>query len=101
MGPVRLPCSRGFTGNVSAVTWTSSIPVCCIARALCFDEKQFDGDENAIVDFKYSSSPKITWWFDHHESAFLSPADATHFEQDKSDRKFDDPNFKSAPALLP
>src|SRR5437879_8569397 len=29
-----------------------------------FDESHFDGDENAIVDFKYSSSPKITWWFD-------------------------------------
>jgi len=29
------------------------------ARAL-FDERQFDGDENAIVDFKYSSSPQIT-----------------------------------------
>ncbi|MGB9083152.1 MAG: phosphoesterase, partial [Terriglobales bacterium] len=53
-----------------------------------FDEKQFDGDENAIVDFKYSSSPKITWWFDHHESAFLSPADAAHFEQDQSNQKF-------------
>jgi hypothetical protein len=39
-----------------------------------FNEQDFDGDENAIVDFKYSSSPKITWWFDHHESAFLSPA---------------------------
>ncbi len=65
-----------------------------------FDEKQFDGDENAIVDFKYSSSPKITWWFDHHESAFLSPADATHFEQDKSDRKFYDPNFKSCTSFI-
>ena len=52
-----------------------------------FDEKQFDGEENAIVDFKYSSSPRITWWFDHHESAFLSPSDAEHFEQDQSNRK--------------
>jgi hypothetical protein len=60
-----------------------------------FDEKQFDGEENAIVDFKYSSSPKITWWFDHHESAFLSPEDAAHFEQDQSNRKFYDPAFKS------
>jgi hypothetical protein len=25
-----------------------------------FNESDFDGDENAIVDFKYSSSPKIT-----------------------------------------
>ena len=65
-----------------------------------FDESQFDGDENAIVDFKYSSSPKITWWFDHHESAFLSPADASHFEQDQSDRKFYDPVFKSCTSFI-
>jgi hypothetical protein len=65
-----------------------------------FDEKQFDGDENAIVDFKYSSSPKITWWFDHHESAFLSPADATHFAQDQSNRKFYDPAFKSCTSFI-
>lgn len=65
-----------------------------------FDEKQFDGDENAIVDFKYSSSPKITWWFDHHESAFLSPADAAHFEHDESNRKFYDPAFKSCTSFI-
>jgi len=65
-----------------------------------FDEKQFDGDENAIVDFKYSSSPNITWWFDHHESAFLSPADAAHFEQDQSNRKFYDPDFKSCTSFI-
>jgi hypothetical protein len=65
-----------------------------------FNEKDFDGDENAIVDFKYSSSPKITWWFDHHESAFLSPADAAHFEQDQSNRKFYDPAFKSCTSFI-
>ena len=36
-----------------------------------FDENEFTGDENAIVDFKYSASPRITWWFAHHLSAFL------------------------------
>jgi hypothetical protein len=65
-----------------------------------FDENKFDGDENAIVDFKYSSSPKITWWFDHHQSAFLSPADAEHFEQDVSNRKFYDPDFKSCTGFI-
>ena len=65
-----------------------------------FNEADFDGDENAIVDFKYSSSPKITWWFDHHESAFLSPADAAHFEQDQSNRKFYDPSFKSCTSFI-
>ena len=65
-----------------------------------FNENDFDGDENAIVDFKYSSSPKITWWFDHHESAFLTPEDAEHFEQDQSNRKFYDPDFKSCTSFL-
>jgi hypothetical protein len=65
-----------------------------------FNEADFDGDENAIVDFKYSSSPKITWWFDHHESAFLSAEDAAHFEQDQSSRKFYDPAFRSCTSFI-
>ena len=65
-----------------------------------FNEADFNGDENAIVDFKYSSSPKITWWFDHHESAFLSAEDAAHFEQDQSNRKFYDPGFKSCTGFI-
>jgi hypothetical protein len=65
-----------------------------------FDEAQFTADENAIVDFKYSSSPKITWWFDHHLSAFLSPADAEHFRADKSGKKFFDPEYKSCTKFL-
>lgn len=65
-----------------------------------FEDVKFDGDENAIVDFKYSSSPRLTWWFDHHESAFLSPEDATHFEQSQSNRKFYDPDFKSCTSFI-
>ncbi len=65
-----------------------------------FDEAQFDGDENAIVDFKYSASPKITWWFDHHQSAFLTPQDAEHFEQQQSTKKFYDPDFRSCTKFL-
>ena len=65
-----------------------------------FDESQFDGDENAIVDFKYCTSPRITWWFDHHQSAFLTPEDATHFEQQQSSRKFYDPDFKSCTKFI-
>ena len=65
-----------------------------------FNEEDFTGDENVIVDFKYSSSKKITWWFDHHESAFLTPDDASHFERDISNRKFYDPSFKSCTRFL-
>jgi len=65
-----------------------------------FEEGMFDGDENGIVDFKYSSSPRVTWWFDHHQSAFLTPADAEHFRRDRSGQKFYDPEFKSCTKLL-
>jgi hypothetical protein len=60
-----------------------------------FEDSLFDGDENAIVDFKYSPNPKLTWWFDHHQSAFLSPEDAEHFRQDLSGKKLYDPSFRS------
>lgn len=60
-----------------------------------FNEALLDGDENAIVDFKYSSSDRLTWWFDHHESAFLTPKDEAHFRADTSNRKFLDPTRKS------
>jgi hypothetical protein len=64
------------------------------------DESIFDGDENAIVDFKYSPSPRVTWWFDHHQSAFLTPADAEHFRNDNKSHKFYDPAYKSCTKLL-
>jgi hypothetical protein len=70
-----------------------------------FDESEFTGDENAIVDFKYSASPRITWWFDHHQSAFLSPQDQQHFLACKQDpacggRKFFDPLYTSCTGFL-
>jgi hypothetical protein len=65
-----------------------------------FEDGMFDGDENAIVDFKYSSSPKLTWWFDHHQSAFLKPEDAQHFREDHSGKKFYDPTYKSCTKFL-
>jgi len=65
-----------------------------------FEENVFDGDENAIVDFKYSNSPRVTWWFDHHQSAFLTPADAAHFRADTSGHKFYDPDYKSCTKLV-
>jgi hypothetical protein len=65
-----------------------------------FEEGLFDGDENVIVDFKYSSSPRVTWWFDHHQSAFLTPADAEHFRNDHHGHKFYDPDYKSCTKLI-
>ena len=74
-----------------------------------FDESEFldtgNGNENAIVDLKYSASPKVTWWFDHHQSAFLSPEDERNFRAGQTDgsqrmRKFFNPNYISCTSWI-
>jgi hypothetical protein len=74
-----------------------------------FDESEFldtgNGNENAIVDFKYSASPKVTWWFDHHQSAFLSLEDEKNFRAGQADgsqrmRKFFNPNYISCTSWI-
>jgi len=101
-----------FDGVASAATFTrfyrERINVgaeVCFAGLLhrpgnLFDQEMFDGDENAIVDFKYSPSEKLTWWFDHHQSAFLTPEDEAHFHADKTGRKFLDPSRKSCTEFI-
>lgn len=65
-----------------------------------FEDHLFDGDENAIVDFKYAPHPRLTWWFDHHQSAFLAPEDEEHFRRDTSGKKMYDPNFPSCTRFI-
>lgn len=65
-----------------------------------FDADLFDADENVIVDFKYSSSDRLTWWFDHHQSAFLTEADAEHFRHDHSGKKFYGPDYRSCTKFI-
>lgn len=70
-----------------------------------FDESEFSDEENAIVDFKYSASPKVTWWFDHHQSAFLTDEDRDHFLAGQKDpvlskRKFFDPKHTSCTSFI-
>jgi hypothetical protein len=98
---------RCFDGLGSAAVFTSFYHQCVnpqgefryhglVHRAgQLFDEGLFDGQENVIVDFKYSASDRLTWWFDHHQSAFLSKADEAHFRQDHSGKKFYDPDYRS------
>jgi hypothetical protein len=65
-----------------------------------FDREQLDGDENAIVDFKYSADDRLTWWFDHHQSAFLSESDEQHFLADSSGKKFLDTKSASCAEFI-
>lgn len=70
-----------------------------------FDAGDFIDGENAIVDFKYAASKKVTWWFDHHLSAFLTPEDQADYERGQADgsetmRKFYDAGYTSCTGLI-
>jgi hypothetical protein len=104
--------NRCFDGACSAAVFTRFYRQCIDANAeiryqgmmhragQLFDADLFNADQNAIVDFKYSSSDRLTWWFDHHQSAFLTEADAAHFLQDRSGKKFYDPNYRSCTKFI-
>ncbi|MCC6589660.1 MAG: phosphoesterase [Bryobacterales bacterium] len=65
-----------------------------------WDEAVFDGDVNAIVDFKYAATEKLTWWFDHHQSAFLTPEDADYFKRANRPWHFFDPHYRSCTKFI-
>jgi hypothetical protein len=49
-----------------------------------------EGAVNAILDFRYAVSDKLSWYFDHHVSAFQEPGSEVHFRADTSGQKFHD-----------
>jgi hypothetical protein len=62
----------------------------------------FDGDVNVCVDFRYSRHPRLSWWFDHHASAFTSVADRVHYEASggRAARRYYDPDARSCTKLV-
>ncbi len=65
-----------------------------------FPKDAFDADVNACVDFRFSASPSLHWWFDHHASAFPTPADRAAFERDATGHKFWDPDAPSCTGFI-
>jgi hypothetical protein len=92
--------TRFYLARVQPAAEVGYAPLLHRPNSELFDEGMFDGDENAIVDFKYSPSERLTWWFDHHQSAFLSPEDEAHFRADTSGRKFWDADSKSCTEFI-
>lgn len=107
-----------FDGAASAAFFTRYIED-CVARdasfeftgmahvaSQSFEDALFDGDENVIVDFKYATNPKLTWWFDHHQSAFLSTEDHEHFNKlrangdSRAKQLFFDPAYRSCTQFI-
>jgi hypothetical protein len=44
------------------------------------DPTLLDGDVNAILDFRFTRTPRLTWYFDHHVSAFVTEEDRSAYE---------------------
>lgn len=64
------------------------------------EEKLLVGDENAILDYRFSSSPKLTWYFDHHRTAFPSEAERAAFDAAHNPNFFFDAAYSSCTKLI-
>ena len=65
-----------------------------------YDATDFDADEAAVVDFRYTKADTLVWYFDHHISAFQLPGEREHFTADASGRKFHDPDAPSCTGFI-
>lgn len=63
-----------------------------------FEGLAVDGHDNACLDFRYDE--RMSWWFDHHESAFQPKERRAHFDANRSNKKFFDPTAQSCTKFL-
>ena len=82
-----------------SVTQTTYLPV-QHQQTNPFPPGAFDADVNACVDFRFSPSPRLDWWFDHHATAFQPASDRAIFERDTSGQKFWDPTAPSCAGFV-
>ena len=64
------------------------------------EDKLLIGDENAILDYRFSSSPKLTWYFDHHRTAFPSETERQAFDAAHNEHFFFDASYTSCTKLI-
>ncbi len=59
------------------------------------------GDQNAILDFRFATDDAVTWYFDHHRTAFAdADARAVFDERSGSERYWFDPGYSSCTKLI-
>jgi len=51
-------------------------------------DQVLSGDQNAILDFRFQASGRLTWYFDHHRTAFVTPEDRAFFDEHVSGGRF-------------
>lgn len=101
-----------FDGAASSALFTAFYRRCVSADArLSYFPKQhrpgdpyqasdFDADEVAVLDFRYTRAEGLVWFFDHHKSAFQLTGERDHFLEDRSGRKFHDPTAPSCTGFI-
>lgn len=106
---------RCFDGMCSAVA-ASRLLEAVHGPGLCFEYRGLDhqpggsfvppevltGDLNAVVDFRYTTSPKLDWWFDHHGTGIVGSEERAHFESEhaRGAHKFFEPEYGSCCKLI-
>lgn len=65
-----------------------------------FDGVAMDADDHACVDFRYTSNPRLHWWFDHHATAFQPATLRDDFLARKTDDMAFDPTAPSCAGLV-
>ncbi len=60
----------------------------------------FDADLHAIVDFRYSAHPRLDWWFDHHQTAFITAEERAVYEVRHGARHYWDPRAASCAGYM-
>lgn len=66
-------------------------------------ESLLTGQENAILDYRYYDAPRLTWYFDHHPTAFSGAEDEARFRRrqvEAPDRFVFDPEYGSCTKLI-
>ena len=71
-------------------------------------EAWLDGDENAILDFRYTPSKKLDWYFDHHVTGFGAPEERDralaealpHGAEGVGPRVYFEPTYSSCTKLI-
>jgi len=71
------------------------------------DPRVFSGSVSAILDFRFSAFDSLTWYFDHHVSAFVTPEERAFYERQVvvgeargQRRMFHDGTYSSATKLI-
>ena len=64
-------------------------------------DEVLSGDQNAILDYRFAPTERLTWYFDHHRTAFANDAERELFaKKQPSGRFFYEPAYTSCTKLV-